>query len=179
MGISFGKNRKIKIKVNKSDTYQQKAETTTEPEAEQISVQPEKAKRIQKPTTDGNKTFASIWQDFYNSLSSSYNLVDLSVYTCELTDMYRFKKLYGNITLSQLTLEKYFSFGTTTILTNATGLTEERNVKSRFITNLRCNNRQYLLVLSSRAYETFTNSYVADNITVLAKDTVRKIGEIV
>lgn len=177
MGISFGKNRKIKIKVNKSDVSQA-AETKTEISAEKTAFQP-KAVYSDKSVQKANKlTFESVWQDFFNSLSSTYNITGISVYTCVLSDMYRFTKLYGDTIQSSIVLEKYFSFGTTTVLTNATGLTEERNVKSRYITNLRCNDRQYLLVLSSRAYETFTNRYAAENITILAKNAVRKIGEL-
>lgn len=180
MGISFGKNRKIKIKVNKSPSSDvdnnNSKQSETELSAEMIPFQP---KSIDKPVSKKDKlTQENLWQNFFERLSNTYNIVSISVYTCELLDMYRFIKIYGDTVQSTIVLEKYFSLGTTTVISNATGLTEDKNIKSRFITNLQCNDQQYLLVLSSRAYETFTNGYTAENITVLAKDTVRKIGEL-
>ena len=109
MGISFGKNRKIKIKVNKSDVSQA-AETKTEISAEKTAFQP-KTVYSDKSVQKANKlTFESVWQDFFNSLSSTYNITGISVYTCVLSDMYRFTKLYGDTIQSSIVLEKYFSF---------------------------------------------------------------------
>lgn len=172
MGISFkSNNRKLKVKIKDK---KEKQKINSENNQADKNILPD-ILSDKKEITKQEITITSLFQDFFDKVSNEYNVVEISVYTCNCNGyIYNFEKLYGKDIHSLITLERYFSVGGTTIFTGATGLAGARNFKSRYVTNVKTVNENYLIILSSRAFETFTNRFVADNITSLINEAVRK-----
>lgn len=173
MTISFNSNRKMKIRINKEvkeQTGTQSSEVKNEP-----VITDESSKRT--GVSGKNSVTENPWQNFFEKISSTYSILSISVYTAVFDTYYKFSKVYGDTVTSQIILEKYFSLGATSVITNATGFADEQGAKSRYITSIVSNDKKYLIIISSRAFETFTNKFAAETITLSVKNIVGKLSE--
>lgn len=178
MTISFNSNRKMKIRINK-EVKEQTGTQSSEVKNEQVQSFKSLYKAYRKNSKKSKKSSVTEnpWQNFFEKISSTYSILSISVYTAVFDTYYKFSKVYGNTVTSQIILEKYFSLGATSVITNATGFADEQGAKSRYITSIVSNDKKYLIIISSRAFETFTNKFAAETITLSVKNIVGKLSE--
>ena len=100
----------------------------------------------------------ALFEQFSTHLKTAYNVCATSVYEY-LPDSDIFIRITGEA-LTDVVVERYFSLRETMILSNAIGLDDNRDVKSRLITLIKLNNKRYMIALSSNALETFSKSDV-------------------
>lgn len=173
MAISFNSNRKMKIKINKEVKEKNSTQSSEVKNEPVITDESSKITGVSRK----NSVTENPWQDLFEKISSTYSILSISVYTAVFDTYYKFSKVYGDTVTSQIILEKYFSLGATSVITNATGFADEQGAKSRYITSIVSNDKKYLIIISSRAFETFTNKFAAETITLSVKNIVGKLSE--
>ena len=170
---------KTKVKVfekEKADSAEQKSSVLSDPE-EVIPFPDEKPKQKEKPQESAKPEYRNeteVFEYLYSKLTMQYNIDTISVYQFsdkKSTDgRLHYRKIYST-ELSKYEVEKFFGYSTPFIRTNATGFTDNRMHRARFIE--RFDDR--LIVLSSSAYEVFRSEYDLQMIRYEIKTAFKEV----
>ena len=162
MGITFGK-RKLKIKIMK-DT-ETANEELNQPHNEQFHTVPKTPQMGDEKAVETKKKtgFKDLLQNIYDITINKLNLSDFTVYTYYYSDnRYQFSKIMGRANLNEIQLEKYLSFGGSTIIRRASGLSESGEYRSRLVTLMNYRDNDYILIWSSILYEIFDDEKISE-----------------
>ena len=153
MGISFGK-RKVKIKLLGQ------SETVAEEEKPKVSVPTYQPETVSKVKPKVNRTFKETLKEITEQ-SKKLNLSDFTAYLCYYSEnRYQFSKVTGGSVLDEITLEKYWSIAEPTVFRRATGLSEAKEYRSRFVALSDYDGKQYIFLWSSILYEAFDDEVI-------------------
>lgn len=130
------------------------------PEIGTISVLADKQDRQeeQAPQKQEFRNAAEVYEYLYSKLTLKYNIDTISVYQLDekksADGRLHYKKIYGT-DISTPEIERYFGYNCPFVKTNASGFTDNRMHRARFIELF--GNR--LIVVSSSAFEVFRSQY--------------------
>lgn len=122
-----------------------------------------------KEETPVKKSINEILNDLKEHLINRYNVDDISVYRITVNEKYRleYNKIYG-LVISEQALEKYYGIDCPIIYTNAEGLSDNPSHRARLIQKY----GDYLIIVSSSAYECFKFKTELDEIRNTIKEVV-------
>lgn len=123
-------------------------------------------KKVEIPV---KKSINEVLADMRNQLVNRYNIDDISVYRITVNEKCRleYNKIYG-LAISEQTLEKYCGIDCPLIHTNANGMSDNSSHRSRLIEKY----GEYLIIVSSGAYECFKFKNELDEIRNTIKEVV-------
>lgn len=152
------------------DTVQQ--ETKKAEKAPEILIKTKEKNISEERKIYKNKNEA--FTDLFNQLVNRYNIDNISVYlSLQKENRLFFKKLYG-FEISKYMLEKYFGFDCPMICTNIGGMFDNISHRARLIEHI----GDYIIIVSSSAYEVYRKSYDIQCIRQIIKATFTEVEKL-